>query len=305
LTIYWVTEPHGAEAEIWTAHRKDPGSLFTDKRLVGYGSHVTVSSDGLTMFLIARKGDGRPGYSIHVATRRSIDESFGRSQEVPELRSIPKPYNLFLSQDGLTLLFKEGDDDAFRLWMATRRSPQSRWDAPRALPISSRVKFDGIVLCPYLTKDGLTLFCTVQNSAGPRFVVMSRQMISEPFANPVFPAPGDISEFNGWTPRYVEATNELFFCSQRLSPDRDMNLWVVRNFSAILPVVVHGAIAMDRPTGSAATSVPNLPRQGSPALSIANNAGDSRARTSVYHVIDIAIDKDGAGTISTESLSGY
>jgi hypothetical protein len=184
------------------------------------------------MFLMARRGDGRPGDSIQVATRGSIDESIGRSQEVRELRSIPRPRNLFLSEDGLTLLFNEGDDATFRLSMATRRSPQSPWETPKALPISSHVKFDGLILRPYLTRDGLTLFCNDQNAAGPRFVVMSRQTTDQPFADPVFLAPPDISEFNGHIPRYVEATRELFFCSTRLAADRrDIDIWVVRNLT--------------------------------------------------------------------------
>src|SRR5262249_35710363 len=46
LTIYWVMQPPGAEGEVWTARRKDAGSLFTGKRQIGYGRHVAVSSDG-------------------------------------------------------------------------------------------------------------------------------------------------------------------------------------------------------------------------------------------------------------------
>jgi hypothetical protein len=42
-----------------------------------------------------------------------------------------------------------------------------------------------------------------------------------------------MKEFVGWTPRYVEATNELFFCSARLSPAGNMDIWVIRNFDPL------------------------------------------------------------------------
>ncbi len=233
LIIYWVLEPSGSEGEIWTAHRKDPSALFTDKRQVGYGRHVAVSSDGLTAFLIARKADGKSGDSVQVAKRSSPAESFGRSREVPELRSIQKPRNLFLSQDGLTLLFNEGDDDTFRLSMVTRRSPQLSWETPRAIPVSSRVTFDGLALCPYLTRDELTLFFNVQNAAGPRLLMMSRKTVTQPFDKPIVLSLPDVKELVGWMPRFVEATKELFFCSTKLSPAGNMDIWVTRNFDPL------------------------------------------------------------------------
>ena len=256
LTIYWVIEPPGAEGEIWTAHRKDARSFFTGKRQIGYGRHIAVSSDGLTIFLIARRTDnGGSRDSIQVARRRTTDEAFGRSQEVTELSSINRPRNLFLSQDGLTLLFNEGADSTFRASMTTRSSVQSPWETPRALPISSQVKIDGDILCPYLTKDGLTLFCTVQKAV-PRFVFMSRETIDQPFANPVFVTLRDMRGFFGYTPRYIEATNEFFFCFALHSPTDSMDIWVVQNFQAVLPLAVHGGLARER--SKAAPEIANL-----------------------------------------------
>jgi hypothetical protein len=232
LTIYWVVEPPRAEGEIWTAHRRDPTSLFGGKRQVGYGRHVCVAFDGMIMYLVARRADGRQGDSIQVARRRSTDESFDRPQEVSELRSITMPRNLFLSQDGLCLMFNDGSekDGTFRLAMTIRGSIRSRWEPPKALSIASDAKLDGLMLCPYLTRDGRTLFCTLQTNDKLRFVKLSRKLTNQPFSSPVFLTLPDVKEFSGWTPRYVEATNELFFCSPRLAPERRLDIWVVRNF---------------------------------------------------------------------------
>ncbi len=239
LTLYWVIDgPGGGEGEIWSARRKDPGSLFSDKRLVGYGRHIAVSADGLTMFLVARRADGELGDSIQVARRRSTREAFGRPQAVPELASIESPRNLFLSADGRTFLFVTGvgDGEAARPWVATRPSPEAPWSTPRPLAISAGPGVEGHVICPHLTADGLTILGVSTRHGGPRpeFVTWTRSGADRPFTGPrPLQLPG-VKEFYGWQPRYVEATHELFFCSNRLAADRsDEDIWVVRNF--VLP----------------------------------------------------------------------
>jgi hypothetical protein len=48
-----------------------------------------------------------------------------------------------------------------------------------------------------------------------------------------------VKEFFGWQPVFVEATHELFFCSNRLAPNGgDVDLWVVRDF--VLPSLIPG-----------------------------------------------------------------
>jgi hypothetical protein len=237
LTLYWViVSPGSDEGEVWTARRKDAGSIFADKRLVGHGKHIAVSTDDLTMFLIARRADGTPGESIHVARRRGTDEVVGRPQEVAELKSIVTPRNLFLSRDGLSLLFNDGSDTEGRprLSMVTRTSSVSRWGGPHALKVTKPVGAEGDILCPHLTSDGLTLFGVFsRRGADPRleFMTWGRKTKGETFTDPRPVAIPDVRGFFGWTPRYVDATHELFFSSGRLSPDRDMNLWLVRNFT--------------------------------------------------------------------------
>ena len=234
LTIYWVAEPPGAvEGEVWTARRKDAGSLFAEKRLVGHGRHVTVSADGLTMFLVARRADGKPGDSIMVARRASTAAAFGRPQGVPELASIESPRNLYLTEDGRTLLFNDGSskNGTFRVVEAKRTTPQGRWGTPRPLKLQQGV--EGLLTCPCLTPDGRTLLGSLaQDGANPRpkFMSWSRKSPDEPFGDPrPLLLPG-VEEFTGWLPRYVEKTGELYFSSQRLSTDGNMDLWLVRNF---------------------------------------------------------------------------
>ena len=235
LVIYGVTVTQGAvEGEIWSARRRDPSSLFTDKRLLGHGRHVTVSADGLTMYLVQRRASGTPpGDAIHVATRRSTDEAFGRPQEVAELRSVPAPRNLFLSTDGLSLYFNHTPGNVVGLTSATRVSTRSKWGRPLPVALTWPGGIEKNLLCPFVTADGLKLYGVIGERVGdprPRFAIWSRKTADQPFSNPAFLTLPGVDEFSGWYPRPVEATKELFFSSQRLSTGGGLDLWLVRNF---------------------------------------------------------------------------
>lgn len=237
LTMYGVSQARtGGEGEIWSATRKDHDSLFGPKRALGRGRHVTVSGDGLTMFLVLRRADGRPGDSIHVATRRTIDEPFGRPQEVAELRSVEAPRQLALSADGRTLYFNHGSGRAVALSAVTRISGTARWSAPKPVPLAWPGGVERSLLGVFPTADGLSLYGVVGERTGPandRFTVWTRKAADKPFSDPVTLGLPEVKEFTGWNPRLVESSHELLFCSQRLSPDGDVDIWLVRDFRPI------------------------------------------------------------------------
>jgi uncharacterized protein (TIGR03067 family) len=237
LTMYGVSQARtGGEGEIWSATRKDHDSLFGPKRTLGRGRHVTVSGDGLTMFLVLRRADGRPGDSIHVTTRRTIDEPFGRPQEVAELRSVEAPRQLALSADGRTLYFNHGSGRAVALSAVTRISATARWSAPKPVPLAWPGGVERSLLGVFPTADGLSLYGVVGERTGPandRFTVWTRKAADKPFSDPMTLGLPEVKEFTGWNPRLVESSHELFFCSQRLSPDGDVDIWLVRDFRPI------------------------------------------------------------------------
>lgn len=237
LTVYGVSQARkGGEGEIWSATRKDHDSLYGPKRTLGRGRHVTVSGDGLTMFLVLRRADGRPGDSIHVATRRTIDEPFGRPQEVAELRSVEAPRQLALSADGRTLYFNHGSGRVVALSAAIRTSATARWSAPMPVRLAWPGGVERNLLGVFPAADGLSLYGVVGERSGPpndRFTVWTRRSADRPFSDPVTLGLPDVKEFTGWNPRPVESSHELFFCSQRLSPDGDVDIWLVRDFRPI------------------------------------------------------------------------
>lgn len=237
LTLYWVSDtPGDPEGEVWEARRRDAGALFTGKRVVGYGRNIAVSGDGLTLLLTARRTDGGPGESIRAATRPSADEAFGRPREVAELRSVESPRNLSLSADGLTLLFVTGagDGDDARVWEAARRTPQSAWSRPRPLAVPAGRGVEGHVISPQLSGDGTTLLGVVTGGGRggePAIMKWVRTGPGGPFTGPRPVAVPGMEALSGWQPRYVEATHELFYCTNRVRPDSGLDIMVVRNLT--------------------------------------------------------------------------
>ena len=124
LTIYWDRSSK-RKANIWTAHREKPESLFGDKKALFSGKCPTVSSDGLEMILVGDRTDGEAEMSLHVATREALDKPFSRPKELPSLQS-HNAWSPCLSADGLTLYFYSRSFQG-KTFYCTRRDKESPW----------------------------------------------------------------------------------------------------------------------------------------------------------------------------------
>jgi hypothetical protein len=230
LTIYWARN----RSMIWTAHRDDPQSLFTDKKQLFPGQMPTVSSDGLEVIFAGERTDGQKGVSLHVTTRSARDKAFHRPTEIRELEEVvgKDPY---LTSDGLTLYFcacRVGtpENQQMPVVVSTRKDKSSPWSAPKRVP---NVAADGQAWGPFLTKDGLHLFCEYRipsnwKSGMSDFVVWSRASATEPFEKPRYYTIEGIPPLVGGSFHHVAATNELFF--HQLSR-RPLGIWMVKNFT--------------------------------------------------------------------------
>lgn len=208
LTIYWTSE-----GSIWTAKRKDSQSFFENKKRLMAGRHATVSGDGLQMFLLSKRTDGQKGETLWVSTRRSEEEAFRRPSEIRELKSQSNVKNPALSKDGLTLIFNQNVGDQVQIAYSTRRSITSAWSTPKPMPVSwrgpARLTWGSV------SQDGKSLFCVVEGDPATSEEGMLRRF-KRPAPNTQFSNPEKI-QFEGITrlicrsPRYVQATNELFF----------------------------------------------------------------------------------------------
>jgi hypothetical protein len=230
LTIYWVRAMEGKPSFIWTAHRDNPNSLFTNKMQLFAGGGCTISSDGLEMILTNAKLDGNKGQSLFVATRDSIDKQFSRPKVITELENfwLGGPY---LSSDGLILYGTLMGNT--QLVYFTRDDKSSPWNsAIRTLPVGRDRSIRPFN--PFVTKDGLHLLLNGEIVASQNNLLLgSRSSADKPFSN-FKPIDFDnLPKLFGGKPYYVAATNELFFTrfffeNQKMTDKK--GIWVVKNF---------------------------------------------------------------------------
>ena len=224
LTIYW-----SSEGGIWTAKRKDSQSFFENKKRLMAGRHATVSGDGLQMILLSKRTDGQKGETLWVSTRRTENDAFRRPSEIRELKSQSLVKNPALSKDGLTLIFNRNIGDQVEIAYSTRRSITSSWSTPKAMPVQWRGP--GRLTWGSVSQDGKSLFCVVEGDPTTSEEGMLRRLKrsapNTPFANPEKIKFEGITQLICRSPRYVQATNELFFARRF---DTQWQLCVLKGF---------------------------------------------------------------------------
>lgn len=222
LTIYYtVKEPSQQNRWVWTAKRKDAESLFENPVRLLPAIDFTVSDDGLEMILFLNK-------SLYQTTRDTVEDNFKRPSRIPTAvlnnGFLAGPS---LSADGLTLYCDSMSKGAGpQIQVMTRKTKNSRWSKPQPLkmiPIG-KMKF------PYVSHDGKYLFCTRRDiSKGSNILIHSGRDADGGFHS------ASVLNIDGITvrgifPRYVAATNELFFAGE---PENggELKLMVLKNFS--------------------------------------------------------------------------
>jgi hypothetical protein len=241
LTIYWARRNEAQKWTIWTARRGSPELPFTGNKLVFKGYAPTVSSDALEMILINDRTDGEEGLSLYVAKRDAPDKPFNRPTEIPELVKF-YPHSPCLAPDGLTLYFVSRptttDYKGSATVYSTRKDNSSPWSNPKPLP--GLVSNDGsIFLSPFVAANGLSLLLEAgrpkQTGEKGSFMWWSRSSIDQPFRKYSYIEFDKLPPLVGGNPRYVAATNELFFARNFYQNGKYVasrsNLWVVKNFT--------------------------------------------------------------------------
>lgn len=231
LTIYWR-----GEDGIYTATRSNPNALFANKRLLltlsAGGGMPTLSQDGLYMVLWIEG-------VFHSTTRPSVEEPFERPRQIREFLDQDRPWNPCLSPDGLTIYFNRRrlEPDGSRPYefaFSKRSSRNEPWSKPEPLPIQ-RDGIEGNLQKLYVTADGCSLYCThlarENKFEKGNLMVWWRATTKEPFAEHRYIEIKGLPPLAGECPRYVLATNELFF--ERSYPKdsgKKAGIWVVKNF---------------------------------------------------------------------------
>jgi hypothetical protein len=231
LTLYWTVFAHRLGPSIWSATRPRPGAPFEKPRRLFSGASPTLSADGLVMVLNRRGG-------LSVSRRDSVDKPFPRPTDLPELRGEPY-YNRrsCLSEDGLSLYFERlrGGFRGIELCSTRRRDASSSWERPSRLTFDLTKFGSPRLSCPFVFRNGSALLCAdyrKREEGSSNFMVWTRSRPDGPFDTGEYVELEGLSAF-GLCPRYVEATHELFFSTDRTVSgplyERGPDLYVVRN----------------------------------------------------------------------------
>lgn len=130
LTIYWNVKGSSDSLKwVWTATRKDPNSLFENKKKLIPAADFCVSLDGLEIIMLQKDG------SLASATRDDLESNFSRPKAITELS---KKYGFIaapsISPDGLTLYYgRIVNGKGIRFHYSTRTSKNGKWSPPKPL----------------------------------------------------------------------------------------------------------------------------------------------------------------------------
>ena len=250
LTVYWLRwdESKKGSSNVWTAHRDDPQSFFATTKELIPGGVPAISPDGLQMVFSLDRSDGQKGFSLHSTTRADLDKPFERASEILELAKYFTGAPSF-SSDGLTLYFScrwPADSSGKRTIVSSvRNDTSSRWSTPK--PIEGPKVAKGSLGNPCVAADGLHLFCDYfpesddESTKGEKgnLMVWSRTSTDKPFGRGAVIELKGLPPLYGSQPRYVAATNELFFTrhiyeGKKAWKQRKVlkhRIWVVKNFT--------------------------------------------------------------------------
>lgn len=222
MTIYYtVKDPTQQTRWVWTAKRKDAESLFENPVRLLPAMDFSLSDDELEMIIFLNRG-------LYQTTRENIDANFKRPSRITsaviENGFLAGPC---LSSDGLTLYcdsMRKGVGP--QIQVMTRKIKSSNWSKPQSLNLTpiGKMKY------PHISRDGKYLFCTGKDiSQGSNIIIHSGRDADGGFHS------ASVLNVDGLTlrgifPRYVAATNELFFAGESESGNGDLKLMVLKNF---------------------------------------------------------------------------
>ena len=197
-----------------------------------------ISADGLSLFFVSNRAGGSGGLDLWLATRQTIDDSWGNPMNLgSSINSPSKDIQPTLSVDGLTLFFNSnrpggsGDND---IWASTRETIAGEWGAPVNLgsTVNSPAKDD----VGGISSDGLALFFSSNRPGGwgdSDLWVTTRVALVGEWGAPVNLGVNVNSSAADSVPAISDDGSMLCFGSRRQGGSGDRDLWQV----PIIPLV--------------------------------------------------------------------
>ncbi len=209
LNIYWEQNDEIA-GKILFASRSSTNQSFGKAEFLFAGRHPSLSADERTI-VFSLNG------KLHFATRGGRQQPFERPRFITELQNIDGVKTPSVSADGLRLVWFNSpvSGQPKQFWTSQRVSPTAAWSQPREVSFTG-VSNPAMLSWPQLLDGGRTLLCNDESvDGGHRFVVLRRDNTTAPFGRRVNLEPLGIDGVFGRAPRYVPATDELYFLSPR------------------------------------------------------------------------------------------
>jgi len=201
-------------------------------------STPTISPDGLSLYFASDRAGGQGGNDIWVSKRADLSESWGPPTNLggPVNTSAGEVFPS-LSADELMLYFSDHFGGSVRaggaggcdIWLATRATKQSAWDAP--VNLGALVNSSNNEVAPCISRDGLTLYFSSDRPGGPSgwdIWKATRPTTGDSWGTPTNLGPAiNSSSFDG-APSVSSDELALFFSSSRAGGSGGNDIWVSR-----------------------------------------------------------------------------
>ncbi len=198
--------------------------LITGLGLTGDLWSVSLSADGLTMYVTEQTSDGA---NIYVATRPDRGTVFSAATLVPNVNTTNLEWTVHLSADELTLYFSSDRPDGVGgqdLWLSTRPDNAAPFSDPSLVPVVNSTDDE---LRPTLTEDGLLLAFASDRAGGAGgqdLWLSQRASTQDAFSSPV-----NITQLNstGWDagPAFSADGLTIYYASDRTGSVGQTDIW--------------------------------------------------------------------------------
>jgi hypothetical protein len=143
LTLYFSSSRPGGlgEADLYVATRESiddpwdsPQNLGPNVNTEHFEGQPSISANGKTLYWDSNRPDGLGDFDIWMATRRSVESSFGPAANAgPEINGPGPEFGAAISQNEKQLFFssaRPGNVGQIDIWVVERRTKRHSWGTP-------------------------------------------------------------------------------------------------------------------------------------------------------------------------------
>jgi hypothetical protein len=199
----------------------------------GTDGAMSMSADGLSIFMDSDRSGGQGDYDIWVTSRATIDDPWGEPVNIGSIVNTSAWEGVAsISADGLSLYFSTdwpGGYVDFDIWFATRATIDDPWE--ESVSLGSTVNSPEWDWAPIVSADELTLFFSSQRPGGSGdwdLWATSRATKDDDWSMPLNLGPTVNSSSRDWLPSISADGLILFFTSNRPGGYGSRDIWMTR-----------------------------------------------------------------------------